>query len=170
MSRSRTRKPATKIRTVRPRAWGVALNGKRRRFLFFVEAIDQEAAQTAVADAFELSHKATQTTRGPRAAGKGQSCSRAGTQPQRRAQPAPGAGAGLNFESRFLSHLTVGHATHFARVKRKAPGRRGEFRPGLGRRVMTARFRHNRADGRDRPTRQALRPRRGSAVSSLRYS
>jgi hypothetical protein len=41
----------------RPRAWGLSLIGKRRRFLGFVEATNREEAKTAVVDEFELSHK-----------------------------------------------------------------------------------------------------------------
>jgi hypothetical protein len=40
----------------RPRAWGLSLIGKRRRFLGFVEATNREEAKTAVVDEFELSH------------------------------------------------------------------------------------------------------------------
>jgi hypothetical protein len=54
-SRPRTRKSIKRTRTAKPRAWGLSLIGKRRRFLGFVEATDWEAAKTAVVD--ELSHK-----------------------------------------------------------------------------------------------------------------
>jgi hypothetical protein len=39
------------------RAWGLSLNGKRVRFLGFVEAKDQEAAESTVGDELGLSHK-----------------------------------------------------------------------------------------------------------------
>jgi hypothetical protein len=47
------------IRTKIPkaRAWGLSLNGKGVRFLGFVEATDQEAAESAVAIELGLSRK-----------------------------------------------------------------------------------------------------------------
>src|SRR5215472_13167352 len=51
-----------KSRTMRTRipklrAWGLSLNGKRVRFLGFVEATNQEAAESTVVDELGLSHK-----------------------------------------------------------------------------------------------------------------
>jgi hypothetical protein len=54
--RPRVREPI-KTRTTKPRAWGLSLNGKRIRFLGFVEATDQEAAEAAIVDELSLSHK-----------------------------------------------------------------------------------------------------------------
>jgi hypothetical protein len=46
-----------KTRTPKPRAWGLSLNGKRVRFLGFVEATDQEAAESAMVAELSLSRK-----------------------------------------------------------------------------------------------------------------
>jgi hypothetical protein len=54
--RPRVREPI-KTRTPKSRAWGLSLNGKRVRFLGFVEATDWEAAKTAVVDELALSQK-----------------------------------------------------------------------------------------------------------------
>src|SRR3974390_3618579 len=48
--RPRARKATIRNRTARPRTWGLSLIGKRSRFLGFVEATDQEAAESAVVD------------------------------------------------------------------------------------------------------------------------
>jgi hypothetical protein len=56
-SRPRTRKSIIRTKTAKPRAWGLSLIGKRRRFLGFVEATDPEAAKTAVVDELRLRHK-----------------------------------------------------------------------------------------------------------------
>ena len=55
--RPRARKSTIRNRTARPRTWGLSLIGKRSRFLGFVEATDQEAAESAVVDGLGLSHK-----------------------------------------------------------------------------------------------------------------
>ena len=54
--RPRVREPV-KTRTPKPRAWGLSLNGKRVRFLGFMEATDQETAESAIVDELGLSHK-----------------------------------------------------------------------------------------------------------------
>ena len=55
--RPRVREPTIRTRIPKLRAWGLSLNGKRVRFLGFVEATDQEAAESAVVDELGLSHK-----------------------------------------------------------------------------------------------------------------
>ena len=55
--RPRVREPTVRTRMPKLRAWGLSLNGKRVRFLGFVEATDQEAAESAVVDELALSHK-----------------------------------------------------------------------------------------------------------------
>ena len=55
--RPRVREPTIRTRKPQLRAWGLSLNGKRVRFLGFVEATDQEAAESAVVDELALSHK-----------------------------------------------------------------------------------------------------------------
>ena len=55
--RPRARKSTIRNRTARPRTWGLSLIGKRSRFLGFLEAADREAAEAAVADELDLSHK-----------------------------------------------------------------------------------------------------------------
>ena len=55
--RPRVREPTIRTRIPKLRAWGISLNGKRVRFLGFVEATDQEAAESAVVDGLGLSHK-----------------------------------------------------------------------------------------------------------------
>ena len=51
------RPPSENRRIPKLRAWGLSLNGKRVLFLGFVEATDQEAAESAVVDELGLSHK-----------------------------------------------------------------------------------------------------------------
>jgi hypothetical protein len=55
--RPRVQEPTIRTRIPKLRAWGLSLNGKRVRFLGFVEAADQEAAESAVVDELGLSHK-----------------------------------------------------------------------------------------------------------------
>ena len=55
--RPRVREPTIRTRIPKLRAWGLSLNGKRVRFLGFVEATGQEAAESAVVDELGLSHK-----------------------------------------------------------------------------------------------------------------
>jgi hypothetical protein len=56
--RPRVREPTIKkIRISKLRAWGLSLNGKRVQFLGFVDATDQEAAESVVVDELGLSHK-----------------------------------------------------------------------------------------------------------------
>ena len=49
--------PANWIDREHEDAWGFSLNGKRVRFLGFVEATNQEAAESTVVDELGLSHK-----------------------------------------------------------------------------------------------------------------
>jgi hypothetical protein len=55
--RPRVREPTIRTRIPKLRAWGLSLNGKRVRFLGFVEAADQEAAESVVVAELGLSHK-----------------------------------------------------------------------------------------------------------------
>src|SRR6516165_1424935 len=55
--RPRVREPTIKTRIPKLRAWGLSLNGKRVRFLGFVEATNQEAAESTGVDELGLSHK-----------------------------------------------------------------------------------------------------------------
>jgi hypothetical protein len=55
--RLRVREPIIRTRIPKLRAWGLSLNGKRVRFLGFVEATNQEAAESTVVDELGLSHK-----------------------------------------------------------------------------------------------------------------
>ena len=55
--RPRVREPTIRTRIPKLRAWGISLNGKRVRFLGFVEATDQEAVESAVVDELGLSRK-----------------------------------------------------------------------------------------------------------------
>ena len=55
--RPRVREPTIRTRIPKLRAWGLSLNGKRVRFLGFVEATDQAAAESAIVDELSLSHK-----------------------------------------------------------------------------------------------------------------
>ena len=55
--RPRVPEPTTRTRTPKPRAWGLSFNGKGVRFLGFVEATDQEAAESAAVIELGLSHK-----------------------------------------------------------------------------------------------------------------
>jgi hypothetical protein len=54
--RPRVREPTIRSSIPKLRAWGLSLNRKRVRFLGFVEATDQEAAESAVVDELGLSH------------------------------------------------------------------------------------------------------------------
>src|SRR6516162_253253 len=53
--RLRVREPIIRTRIPKLRAWGLSLNGKRVRFLGFVEATNQEAAESTVVDELGLS-------------------------------------------------------------------------------------------------------------------
>jgi hypothetical protein len=53
----RVREPIIRTRIPKLRAWGISLNGKGVLFFGFVEAMDREAAKTAVVDELALSHK-----------------------------------------------------------------------------------------------------------------
>jgi hypothetical protein len=55
--RPRIRKSTVRTVTVRSRAWGLAVVGKRHQFLGFVEAKDGEAARAALLDELNLSPK-----------------------------------------------------------------------------------------------------------------
>ena len=55
--RPRVREPTIRTRIPKLRAWGLSLNRKGVRFLGFVEATDQEAAESAIMDELSLSHK-----------------------------------------------------------------------------------------------------------------
>ena len=55
--RPRVRELTIRTKIPKLRAWGLSLNGKRVRFLGFVDATDQEAAESVVVDELGLSRK-----------------------------------------------------------------------------------------------------------------